>query len=257
MSAPARPTAAPISRLLRSELSLVVPRLRTVITLATLLVIPLLTAFGLRSVGGERSTVLGVALVSTTEFTALPLAVPVVLVAADAFAAERSHRTLDQLRLAPVSAGRLVALKSAGVLAAALLAALVTTAAALLGGLALLPLGPYSTGATLGREVVIWLWLSGQLAGFGMLLLPLSMLIRRTTGVVAVGLAPPALGVLLPAGPGWLAAVAPSGNWMVTTTAISSVPVGWADVGATTARAGVYVLLGAGLTAWLLARRDG
>lgn len=255
MSAPARPTTAPLLRLLRSELVLVVPRPRTWVTLATLLVIPLMATFGLRALGGERAVSLNVLLVSTAEFTAPTLAVPVVLVAADAFAAERAHRTLDLLRLAPVGAGRLVLLKSVGVLVAALSTALVTTLAALLAGLALLPGGTYPVGTTLGRGLVIGLWLAGQLAALGVLLLPLSMLIRRTAGVVAAGILLTVVG-LLPA-PRWLIAIAPNGTWEETTTALAAVPPDWSAAGATTLRAAVYVVVGAGVTVWLLNRRDG
>lgn len=255
MTATVRPTTAPLIRLLRSELALVVPRPRTAVTLTALLVIPLMAAFGLRALGGERAVALNVLLVSTAEFTAPTLAVPVVLVAADAFAAERAHRTLDQLRLAPVGVGRLVLLKAVGVLVAAVLTALVTTLVALLGGLALLPAGAYSLGATLGREIAIGLWLAGQLTGVGVLLLPLSMLIRRTAGVVAAGLLLTVLG-LLPNLPRWLAAAVPNGNWSTVTTALSTVPADWSPAVSTTLRAAVYVLVGAGVTGWLLARRD-
>ncbi len=256
MTAPARPTAAPLVRLLRSELMLVVSRPRTAVTLATLLVVPLLAAFSLRALGGERAVALNVLLVSTAGYIAPTLAVPVLLVAADAFAAERSHRTLDQLRLAPVGTGRLVLLKSTGVLVTAALAALVTTGAAVLAGIALLPAEPYTLGATLGRGLAIGLWLAGQLTGLGVLLLPLSMLIRRTAGVVAAGLALTVLGLLLDA-PRWLLAIAPNGFWDDATTGLSAVPADWFPMGATTVRAAVFVLIGAGLTAWLLTRRDG
>lgn len=253
--APARPTAAPLTRLLRSELGLVVPRPRTAVTLSALLVIPLMAAFGLHALGGG-SPAIGVLLVSTVQFTAPTLAVPVVLVAADAFGAERSHRTLDLLRLAPVGDGRLVACKSAGVLVAALLTALVTTLAAVVAGLALLGPGSYTVAGTLARGGAIGLWLAGQLAGLGMLLLPLSMLVRRTAGVVAAGLLLTVLG-LVPNLPGWIVAIVPNGNWEAATTALSATPVVWSAAAATSARAAVYVLVGAAVTVWLLKRRDG
>ncbi|MDQ4117004.1 MAG: ABC transporter permease, partial [Actinomycetota bacterium] len=249
-----RPTGAPLPRLLRSELVLTVPRPRTAVTLAALLVIPLMAAFGLRALGGD-SPALGVLLVSTVAFTAPTLAVPVVLVAADAFGAERSHRTLDLLRLAPVGDGRLVAVKSAGVLVTALLTALVTTLVALLAGLVLLGPGTDTVGGTLARGLAIGFWLAGQLAGLGMLVLPLPMLVRRTAGVVAVGLLLTVLG-LVPNLPHWIVAAVPNGNWEAATTALSATPVDWSAAATTTVRAAVYALAGAAATVWLLRRRE-
>ena len=251
---PVRPTAAPLARLLRSELVLAVPRPRTAVTLAALLVIPLMAAFGLHALG-DGTPALGVLLVSTVAFTAPTLAVPVVLVAADAFGAERSHRTLDLLRLAPVGDGRLVALKSAGVLVTAGLTALVTTLVALLAGLALLGPGPYTVGGTLGRGLAIGLWLAGQLAGLGMLALPLSMLVRRTAGVVAAGLLLTVLG-LVPNLPHWIVVAVPDGGWEAATTGIGATPADWSAAATTTLRAAVYVLVGAAVTVRLLRRRE-
>lgn len=249
-----RPTAAPLPRLLRSELELAVRRPRTAVTLAALLVVPLMAAFGLRALGGGAPA-LGVLLVSTVAFTAPTLAVPVVLVAADAFGAERSHGTLDLLRLAPVDDGRLVALKSAGILVTALLTALVTTSAALLAGLALLGPGTGTLGGTLGRGVAIGVWLAGQLAGLGLLVMPLSLLVRRTVGVVAAGLLLTVLG-LVPSLPHWLLAAAPNGYWESATTALSATPTDWSAAGSTTLRAAVYGVVGAAATLWLLRRRE-
>ncbi|TCK26541.1 ABC transporter permease [Pseudonocardia endophytica] len=251
---PVRPTTAPMHRLLRSELALVVPRPRTAATLSALLVIPLMAAFGLHALG---SGVPGLAVlpVSAHPYTAPVLVVPVVLVAADAFGAERAHRTLDLLRLAPVGDARLVALKSAGVLVTALLGGTVTALVALLAGLVLLGAGDYSIGGTLGRGIAIGLWLSVQLAGLGVLLLPLSMLVRRTTGIVAVGLLLCVV-AFLPNLPGWVVAVLPNGGWESATTALTSSPVDWSPVLGTAGRAAVYALVGAVATVWLLRRRD-
>jgi ABC-2 type transport system permease protein len=254
MSSPTRPTTAPTYRLLRSELALVVPRPRTAATLSALLVIPLMAAFGLHALGSGVPG-LAVLAVSAHPYTAPVLVVPVVLVAADAFGAERAHRTLDLLRIAPVGDARLVALKSAGVLVTALLGGMVTMLVALLAGLALLGAGDYSFGGTLGRGIAIGLWLSVQLAGLGLLLLPLSMLVRRTTGVVAAGLLLCVVG-LLPNLPSWVLTVLPNGVWESATTALTDSPVNWSPVLGTTLRAVLYALAGAAATVWLLRRRD-
>lgn len=252
-----RRTAAPLGRLLLSELRLTVPRPRTWVTLAVLGLVPLMASIGLASVGGDQAFVLGVQVISASEFAAFTLAVPVVLVAADAFAAERAQRTLDGLVLAPVGVARLVALKATGVLAAAALSAATTTLLSLVCGLAALELGPFTLGATMTRELVVALWLTGQLAGLGMLLLPLSALVRRPAAVTATGLVVVTLAPLLALLSERLNALVPAGNWGRAVTGLSQVPADWSQLGATTLRAGVYVLTGAAATVWLLARRDG
>lgn len=251
-----RPTAAPLGRLLLSELLLTVPRPRTYITLGVLALVPLLAAIGLASLGGERSYTLGVQLISASEYAAFALAVPVVLVAADAFAAERAHRTLDALVIAPVGAGRMLALKSTGVLAAAVLSAVTSTVVALVGGLVLLDLGPFTFASTLGRELLVTLWLTGQLAGIGMLLLPLSALLGRPAGVSAAGLAVVTLTPLADIVSSRTAALIPAGNWLRTVAGFSQVPIDWSGAGSTTLRAGVYTVVGGGVTLWLLSHRD-
>ena len=251
-----RPTSAPLGRLLISELLLTVPRARTWVTLGVVGLVPLMVAIGLASLQGERSVVLWTLLISTSEVAAFTLAVPVVLVAADAFAAERAHRTLDALALAPVGLGRMLALKAPGVAAVAALSAATATVVALVAGLVALDLGPFSFGATLGRELAITLWMTGQLTGLGMLLLPLSALSGRPAGVTAAGLVvamTSSMTVLLPER---VLPLLPAGNWSRAVTGLSQVPIDWSTMGSTTLRAGVYAVLGGGLTIWLLARRD-
>lgn len=251
-----RPTSAPLGRLLVSELLLTVPRPRTWVTLAVVALIPLLVAIGLASIDGDKSFVLQTLLVSTSEFAAFTLAVPVVLVAADAFAAERAHRTLDALALAPVGVGRLLVLKATGVLAVAALSAATATVVALAAGLVALDLGPFTVGATLVRELVVALWMTGQLAGLGLLLLPLSALSGRPAGATAAGLVVAMASSMTVLLPDRVVPLLPAGNWSRAVTGLSQVPVDWSQLGWTTLRAAVYVVVGAGTTGWLLARRD-
>lgn len=253
---PGRPTAAPLGRLLLSELRLTLPRPRTAVTLGVVALVPLMVAIGLASLDGERSFVLGTLLISTSEFAAFSLAVPVVLVAADAFAAERAHRTLDALALAPVGLGRLLVSKAAGIVAVAALSAATVTAVALVAGLLALDLGPFTFGATLGRELVIALWMTGQLSGLGMLLLPLSALSSRPAGVTAAGLVVAMTSSMTVFVSDRVTPLLPAGNWSRVVAGLSQVPVDWSPMGCTTLRAGVYVVLGAGVTVWLLSRRD-
>ncbi|RZT84041.1 ABC-2 type transport system permease protein [Pseudonocardia sediminis] len=251
-----RPTSAPLGRLLLSELLLTVPRPRTAVTLGVVALVPLLVATGLASLGGESSFVLSALLVSTSEFAAFSLAVPVVLVAADAFAAERAHRTLDALTIAPVGLGRMLVLKATGIVAVAALTAATTTVIALVAGLVALDLGPFTFGATLGRALVIALWTTGQLVGLGMLLLPLSALSRRPATVAATGLAVAMASAMAVFLPGRLTPLLPAGSWSRAVTGLSRVPIDWSVMGWTTLRAVVYAVVGAGVTVWLLSRRD-
>ncbi|MDN5917989.1 MAG: hypothetical protein L0I76_23330 [Pseudonocardia sp.] len=251
-----RPTAAPLGRLLYSELALTVPRPRTWVTLAVVALVPLVVTIGLASLDGERSVVFWALLISTSEFAAFTLAVPVVLVAADAFAAERAHRTLDAMTLAPVGLGRMLALKTTGIVAVAALTAGTVTVVALVAGLLALDLGPFTFGSTLGRELVIALWMTGQLGGLGLLLLPLSALSRRPAGVTAAGLVVAMASSMTPFLSDRVTPLLPAGNWGRAVTGLSQVPIDWSQMGWTTLRAGVYVVIGAGASVWLLSRRD-
>ncbi|WP_226353459.1 ABC transporter permease [Pseudonocardia sp. ICBG601] len=133
-----RPTAAPFGRLLRSELELALLRPRTAVVLASAALVPLLATIALATDDGRLSFALGTLTVALSEPAAFALGMPVVLVAADAFAAERARGTLDALRLSPVGPGRLLGLKAAAVAVTSLLAATTTVVSALVcGGLAL------------------------------------------------------------------------------------------------------------------------
>lgn len=252
-----RPTSAPLARLLASELALTLPRPRTYITLGVLALVPLLVAVGLPSLDGTDPFVLQVQMTSSTEFVAFALAVPVVLVATDAFAAERAQGTLDALSLAPVGVVRLLVLKASGVVAAAGLSAAMVAVVSLAGGLVALDLDPFTFASTLGRELLIALWMTGQLSGIGMLLLPLSALVRRPAGVSAAGLVAVTLTPLAGAVSERMGALVPAGNWTLAVAGFSQAPIDWSAAGWTTLRAGVYAVVGGGVTLWLLARRDG
>ena len=269
MSAPTRPaprrTSAPLGRLVVSELRLGVLRPRTWVTLGVLSVVPLLAAIGMAGVGSRDANVLGVLLVAANEFAAFALVVPVVLGAGDAYATERAHRTLDVLAVAPVGIVRMVVLKASGIVALAALSAAAMNVVALLSGLVLLDLGPYSFGSTLGRALLIALWLTVQLGALGVALLPMSASVRRPVGVIVVGLVLAVLSLPLNAVTvvtgrpngliGFLLAILPTGRWLDAVAGLSLSPIDWGGFWSTSLRAAVYLLLGAGATAWLLDRR--
>ncbi|MFP5068514.1 hypothetical protein ACLFMI_02440 [Pseudonocardia nantongensis] len=257
VTAPARHRpVAPFGRLLRSELALAVARPRTAVALGALALVPVLAAIGLAGSAGAGAHALGVLMVANSEPAAFSLGMPVVLVAADAFAAERARRTLDGLRLAPVGPGRLVALKAAGVTVAAGLAAVTASAVGTAAGLLVLGPGPYGVGSTLARAALVAVWMTGQLAGLGMLLLAVSAAVRRPAVAVAVGLA--ATTVAPTAGVLWdpMAPLLPSGHWHEVLAAVTAVPPDLGSLGATALRAAGFAVAGAGVTVYLLTRRE-
>ncbi|WP_226367187.1 ABC transporter permease [Pseudonocardia sp. ICBG162] len=252
-----RPTSAPFGRLLRSELELALLRPRTAVVLAAAALVPLLATIALATDAGRLSFALGTLTVALSEPAAFALGMPVVLVAADAFAAERARGTLDALRLSPVGPGRLLGLKAAAVAVTSLLAAATTVVSALVcGGLAL-GAGPFGAGATVARALVLTGWAAVQLCGLGMLLLAMSALVRRPAGVVATGLA--ALTVAPLATVLWepVAPVLPSGHWHEVLAGILAVPADPSALWATTARAAGFAVAGAGVVVFALTRRDG
>lgn len=252
-----RRRSAPLPRLVRSELELALLRPRTAVVLLAAALVPVLAAFALAGGPEQLTHTLGVLTVALSEPAALSLGMPVVLVAADAFAAERRSGTLDGLRLAPVGPGRLVLLKTSAVVGSAVLAAVVVVGASLLAGSLVLGTGPYGPGSTLARALLLTGWMAAQLGGFGMLLLALSAAVRRPAVVVAAGLAaltaaPFAAVVWAPVAP-----VLPSGHWHEVLAAVTAVPVEATAPWATTARAVGFAVAGAGVTTFLLTRRDG
>ncbi|WP_224389340.1 ABC transporter permease [Pseudonocardia sp. ICBG1293] len=254
---PRRPTSAPFGRLLRSELELALLRPRTAVVLVSAALVPLLATIALGTDTGRLSFALGTLTVALSEPAAFALGMPVVLVAADAFAAERARGTLDALRLSPVTPGRLLGLKAAAVAVTSLLAAATTVVVALVCGGLVLGAGPFGAGATLLRALVLTGWAAVQLCGLGMLLLALSTLVRRPAGVVATGLA--ALTVAPLATVLWepVAPVLPTGHWHEVLAGVLAAPVDPSPLWATTARAAGFVVAGAGVAVFALTRRDG
>ncbi|MEQ3551583.1 ABC transporter permease [Pseudonocardia nematodicida] len=250
-------TAAPLGRLVCSELELALCRPRTAVVLGALTVVPLLATVLLAIDAGPLSSTAGVLTVSLSEAAAFSLGMPVVLIAAEAFATERARGTLDGLRLSPVGPGRLVLLKTAAVGASAVLAAGTVVAVSLVAGAVVLGTGEFGTGATLSRALLLGGWATGQLIGLGMLLLALSASVRRPVAVVAPGLV--ALTVAPLASALWQASASalPTGRWHEVLAGVMSVPAETGTLWATTVRAAGFAVAGAGITVFLLTRRDG
>jgi ABC-2 type transport system permease protein len=148
-------THAPTSRLLRSELRLVLRRPRTLIALGLLAAVPVITAIGVSiaadsggtSTGGPGPGALaaildgnGLVLPIFVLFMALQMLLPMVgaMWAADALAGEASTGALRNLLLAPVGRARLLAVKSFGVATVTLLGVVLMTVSGVASGLVLL-----------------------------------------------------------------------------------------------------------------------
>ncbi|WP_016701406.1 ABC transporter permease [Actinoalloteichus spitiensis] len=184
-------TTAPLLRVLRSEITWVLRRPRTLIMIGLITLIPVLIGVGIALsddvFGGGIVALLsgnGLLLPVASMGMLLTMALPVAasFTAADAFAGESAHGTLRALLLAPVSRGRLVLVKSVGVLAAITVTILVTTLVAAVTGLVLLGGSGFLTlsgttlpfGAGLGRVALIAGYVVLQLAAFASLALALS-----------------------------------------------------------------------------------
>lgn len=274
MSAPARPgdgrapqagapvrsrrrTTAPLLRLLRSEIELALARPRTAVALGAAALVPVLGTVALSTTGPEQyAYVLGVVMVALAEPAAFSLGMPVVLVAADAFAAERARGTLDGLRLSPVGPGRLVLMKASAVAAAAVLTSAVVVGTSLLVGWLSLGAGPFGTGPTLARALLLAVWAAGQLTGFGILLLAVSAAARRSSVVVAAGLIALVVAPLMAVLWGPAAPALPTGHWHEVLAATVRSPADTGAAWATTLRAAGFAVAGAGVAGFVLSRNS-
>ena len=146
----------PSSSLLASELHLIFRRRRTWAMLLALGAVPVLVAVAVRLTSGPPTgrgpafldrvagNGLFVALVGLLMCVPLFLPLTVAVVAGDTIAGEAGHGTLRYLLLAPVSRGRLLAIKYAGAAVFCLAAALTVALFGIGIGLLLFPVGPVS-----------------------------------------------------------------------------------------------------------------
>jgi len=186
VTAPSRPvggaTHAPITRLLRSELTVVFRRPRTWIALALLAIVPVVIAIGTEVGRGPRDNggggiigdlvdngfVLPIVALTVTLAVLLPLVGA--MWSADALAGESSNGTLRALLVAPVGRVRLLVVKSFGVAVAVLAACVLIAAVGMITGL--IVIGSHgmitlsgttlSFGAALGRVAIATGWVAVQ-----------------------------------------------------------------------------------------------
>ncbi len=168
-SSAATRTAAPLGRLLRSELRWVFRRPRTLVMLGLFGLIPVVIGIAIAATGRAGGPAAGLIaatagngmvlpILALTLALALLLPLGVSMAAADAIAGESAHGTLRGLLLAPVSRDSVVAVKAFGVLTVAVAAVALITIMGVLTGLVVV-------GTTAGGGQL--LTLSGSTVGLG------------------------------------------------------------------------------------------
>jgi len=148
-------THAPIGRLLRSELRLVLRRPRTLIALGLLILVPVIAGIGIAVTAGNPdgggqadgpgalAAIVdsnGLVLPIFVLFMSLQMLLPMVgaMWAADALAGEASTGAMRNLLVAPIGRGRLLAVKAFGVATAVVIGVALMTLSGVISGLLLL-----------------------------------------------------------------------------------------------------------------------
>lgn len=270
-------TAAPLLRVLASELRWVLRRPRNLLALAMLAGLPVLLGTAVAMTGGPtdgdgppvlasvagNGLVLPVASLVIAQTLLLPLIGS--MVAADALAGESSHGTLRGLLLAPVSRVRLVWVKAFGVLAMTLLAVTLVALSGLITGLVIVGSDGLVTlsgttlplGAALGRLALAVGWVTVQMAAVGAIALAISSLtdhplvVMTTTmgGLIVFGVlgTVPALD--------WLHPVLITSNWPSVTDVLRD-PIVSDNLVHGLLCAACYLLIGVSATIGRMATKD-
>lgn len=279
MTAPAAlgTRAAPLRRLLWSELRWVFRRPRTLVALALLAALPVAIGVGVALTGGPPDTaeslithvagnglVLPIASLGSAIFLLLPLVVS--MSAADALAGESTHGTLRGLLLAPVGRVRLAAVKAFGVLSVATAGVVLIAGVGVLTGLLIVGGGDgvlTLSGTSLPVLPALWrvaiaaAWTVVQLAAIGAVALAVSSVTEHPLVVLAItvgGLIGVSVLSLIPA-LDWLRPVLLPTGWEAIADVLRD-PIPWGELLTSTYRAGCYVLIGASLMLARMVTRD-
>ncbi len=197
--------AAAWLRFLRSELRLIFGRLRNLLLLAVLAVLPVVLGIVLKISGGggngggpaflNQVAGNGVFLALVALFVMLTLVLPLTMavVAGDAIAGEAGRGTLRSLLTIPAGRTRLLAIKYTAVVIFALVASLVIAVVALITGALLFGAGPVtllsgntiSLGAGLLRLLVVVLYVAAAMAALGAIGLAVSAFTEHSIGAMA------------------------------------------------------------------------
>ncbi|GLZ41192.1 ABC transporter permease subunit [Actinokineospora sp. NBRC 105648] len=275
-----RPRRAPLTRLLRSELRMVLRRPRTLIGLGLLGLVPVVIGIGIAiatssSDGqpiGEGIAALvagnGLLLPIFALVVALNMLLPLTgaMLAADALAGEASHGTLRGLLMAPVGRARLLAVKAFGVATVSLIAVTlmavtgIITGTALLGGDGMLTSSGTSLSFVdgLGRVGLTVLLVTIQIWALAAIALAVSAYTEHPLIVVVV-----ALGLVIVSG---VLSVIPALDWLqpaLITTSWESVadviqdPLSWDPLVNGVLRAACYLVIGYSIALARTLTRDG
>lgn len=191
-------THAPIGRLLRSELRLVLRRPRTLIALGLLVLVPVIAGIGIALAAdsarggangadgpGALAAIVdqnGLVLPIFVLFMSMQMLLPMVgaMWSADALAGEASTGALRNLLVAPVGRARLLAVKAFGVATATLIGIVLMTVSGVISGMALL--GGNGMLTMSGTTLTFW-------PALGRILLAAGLVAIQVLAVAAVALA--------------------------------------------------------------------
>ncbi|GHF46170.1 ABC-2 type transport system permease protein [Amycolatopsis bartoniae] len=280
-AAPAQRTTVPLLRLYRAELRWIFRRPRTLVVLGLLALIPVVVAIGL-AIG--RSTDQGpgnggVALLTTAAANALVLPIAVLAVtlnlllplttamsAGDAVAGELAHGTLRGWLIAPVSRGRLLAVKALGVATFTLASVALMAVVGVLAGLAINGTGSLYTlsgstlsfGAALGHIAIAVGWVTLQLWAIGAVALAVSACTEHPMLVVVSVLAGTIVSsvLLLLSAVDWLHPFLLPQSWDSITDVLRD-PMPTAGLAEGAARAACYLVIGLSLAYARITTKDG
>jgi ABC-2 type transport system permease protein len=203
---------APLARLLRSELRLMLRRPRTLIALGLLAIVPVIAGIGVSVAAnsetqgaaegpGALASIVdnnGLVLPIFVLFMSMAMLLPMIgaMWGADALAGESANGTLRNLLVAPVSRARLLAVKAFGVATVSLLGVTVMSVSGVISGLVLLGGDGMLTisgttlpfGAALGRIALATLLVTAQVWAVAAVALAISACTEHPLIVMAVSL---------------------------------------------------------------------
>ncbi|AHH94287.1 ABC transporter permease subunit [Kutzneria viridogrisea] len=273
-----RPLRAPLGRLLAAEVRWTLRRPRTIIALAALALAPVLMGIGI-AIAGEGSrggpgglfgalAGNGFVLPIVAMYMLLPVLLPLLgsMAAADALAGESAHGTLRGLLLAPVSRGRLLAVKAFGVAVVVWLGVLVVALSGVVTGLVLVGSNGLITlsGTTLSvadallRIGLAVLWVGFQVFAVASIALAVSAWTEHPLVVLAVALAFVLVSAVVSALPNteWIQPYLLPTGWMSLTDVLRD-PVPGTELLRSTVKALCYSVIGLSLAYGRLSTKDG
>ncbi|MFD9965837.1 ABC transporter permease [Amycolatopsis sp. NPDC058986] len=275
----------PLFRLVRAELRWIFRRPRTLAVLGLLALVPVVIGIGLTFVsqndaadgppdnsGGallasavNNAFILPIAALTMTLTLLLPLATA--MAGADAVAGEAAHGTLRGWLIAPVSRGRLLAVKAFGVATVSVVSVLamvitgMATGLVINGGGSLFTLSgsTLSLGGALLRILLVAGWIVLQLWAVGAVALAISTWTEHPMLVVATVLATDIVFTILGflSSLKWLHPFLLTRNWSIAPAGVLTDPIGTSMLGEGALRAACYIVIGLSLAYARLSTRDG